>query len=153
MTIIEDTRNQKGKHKKKHEWFQENGIEVYRSKLEVGDYSLPNDRSVCIDTKKDLQELCGNVGRQHERFREELERAEKFGIKLIILCEHGNGIKKLTDVKNWKNPRTTYSSEAMTGEKLYQILCTMEQKYNCRFEFCSKEETAKRIIKLLMSQG
>lgn len=32
----------------------------------------------------------------------------------------------------------------MTGDVLYKILCTQEQKYGCRFLFCDKDETGKR---------
>ena len=61
MIILEDTRNQVGKHDKKNEYFRQNGIEIRRTKLYCGDYTLPTDQSVCIDTKKDIQELIGNM--------------------------------------------------------------------------------------------
>ena len=49
----------------------------------VGDYqSLDNPRLV-IDRKKDLQELCGNVCQQHERFKAELVRAIQQDIKIV----------------------------------------------------------------------
>ena len=55
MILLEDTRNQIDKHGKKHAWFEKNGIEIQRTKLVVGDYTLPTNQSICIDTKKDLQ--------------------------------------------------------------------------------------------------
>lgn len=39
MIIVEDTRNQTGKHKAKSEYFAKQGIQVVRSKLYVGDYT------------------------------------------------------------------------------------------------------------------
>ena len=51
MIILEDTRQQIRKHKLKHEYFEKHGIVVKRTKLWVGDYTLPTDQSICIDTK------------------------------------------------------------------------------------------------------
>ena len=149
ITIIEDTRNQIGKHNKKNLWFAANGIKVLRSKLPVGDYALMTNLSVCIDTKKNLQEICGNVTHQHKRFVEELTKAHENGIKLYILCEHGSGINCLEDVKNWANPRIKQSPKATTGETLFKILHSMETRHGCEFVFCSKAETGRRIMELL----
>ena len=110
--------------------------------------SFDNPRLV-IDRKQNLSELCGNVCQQHKRFRAELERANEYGIKLIILCEHGKSITCLSDVMQWVNPRLKESPLAVSGERLYKILSAMSQKYNVDFLFCTKAETGKRIIELL----
>lgn len=125
------------------------GCKTIVSKLYVGDYqSLDNPRLV-IDRKKDLQELCGNVCQQHERFQKELRRAIDAEIQIIILCEHGEEIKCLEDVYFWDNPRIKESPKAVTGESLYKSLLTIKDRYNVRFEFCSKKETGIRIMELL----
>lgn len=108
-----------------------------------------NDQSVCIDLKRNLAELCGNVCQQHKRFRAELERANEYGIKLVVLCEHGKNITCLSDVMQWVNPRLKKSPMAVSGERLYKILSTMSQKYSVDFLFCTKAETGQRIIELL----
>ncbi len=117
MIILEDSRQQELKHETKHEWFAENGIEIRRSKLYVGDYTLPTNQSICIDTKASIEELVSNIcGQQHERFRGECKRASEAGIKLIILVENDREkisgtdiynplITKLDDLHKWKNPR------------------------------------------------
>lgn len=148
MVILEDTRQQSKKHLAKHKWFEENGIEVVRTKLAVGDYTLPTDQSICIDTKHSLLEVCGNVTQQHRRFVEELDLAKKLGIQLFILCEEKN-VHTLEDVKQWKNPRLRKSPKALTGETLYKILKTIEERHGCRFLFCMKEDAGRRIIELL----
>lgn len=61
MIIIEDTRQQAGKHTYKHEYWTASGIPVRRQTLSVGDYQAAGDGSVAIDTKKDILELVGNV--------------------------------------------------------------------------------------------
>lgn len=125
------------------------GCKTIVSKLYVGDYqSLDNPRLV-IDRKKDLLELCGNVCQQHERFQKELVRAMDAGIQIIILCEHGEEIKCLEDVYFWDNPRLKESPKATTGESLYKSLMTIKNRYNVRFEFCTKKETGSKIIELL----
>ena len=64
------------------------GHQVIRSKLFVGDYAKLKDQSICIDTKKDILEVAGNIcGKQHDRFRAECVRAMCSEIKLIILIE------------------------------------------------------------------
>lgn len=148
MIILCDTRQKKGKHQEKEKWFAEHGIAVVRSKLVVGDYTLPTDQSVCIDTKAGLLEVCGNVTQQHRRFVEELELAKQLGIQLIILVEE-NGIRTLEDVNRWSNPRLRFSPKATTGETLYKILSAMEQRHGCQFLFCRKEEAGAKIVKIL----
>lgn len=169
MIILEDTRNQVGKHDLKAEYFEKNGIEIRRTKLYVGDYTLPTNQSICIDTKKDIQELIGDIcGKQHERFRAELLRAQESGIKLIILVEDDGGycdykktiynkpVTCLDDLFHWKNPRLfiwrngkqLYPS-ATKGAVLAKACITMRDKYGVDFQFCRKVDAGKRIIELL----
>lgn len=141
-------------------YFDRNGIQHFSSKLYVGDYMNLDNPRLIIDRKQNLTELCGNVCQQHERFRNEIQRASESGIQLIILCEHGRGICSLEDVIFWENPRRhmrvdtpagwqTVETNAMRGETLYKILNTMSRKYGIRFEFCDKQNTGKRIVELL----
>jgi len=129
--------------------FDKRGVKWFVSKLPVGDYMSFDNPRLIIDRKQNLSELCGNVCQQHKRFRAELERANEYGIKLIILCEHSKQIKCLQDVINWQNPRLKQSPLAVSGERLYKILSSMSVKYNVDFLFCTKAETGKRIIELL----
>ena len=61
MIILEDTRQQAGKHDLKHKWFAEHGIFVNRCTLVCGDYQIPGDGSVAVDSKKDIAELIGDI--------------------------------------------------------------------------------------------
>lgn len=72
MDIQIDTREKQRAIRKIIKTFDENGVKHFSSKLLVGDYmSLDNPRLI-IDRKQNLQELCGNVCQQHERFKKEL---------------------------------------------------------------------------------
>ena len=119
------------------------------SKLPVGDYMSLDNAKLVIDRKQNLQELCGNVIQQRSRFVAELERAKRFGIKLIFLCEHGDGIKTMSDVMRWENPRLKESPLAVSGERLFKILTALSVKYDVDFLFCEKRDTGKRIIEIL----
>lgn len=59
--MIEDTRQQRLKHNLKRDYFRSKGIVVRKETLDCGDYTLVNDRSIVVDTKKDIQELIGDI--------------------------------------------------------------------------------------------
>lgn len=164
MQIICDTREKKPELARIERQFNQLGVQSFRSKLYVGDYQSLDDARLVIDRKKDLQELCGNVAQQHERFRAELMRAKEAGIHIVILCEHGDDIKSLEDVYFWINPRTiptewviqdghpvkvAKSPNGVTGPQLYKCLTTIRDRYDVEFVFCSKDETGARIVQIL----
>ena len=152
MIIQIDTREKPRAIQKILKDFQANGVKFYSSKLYVGDYMNPKKPDVVVDRKQNISEICGNVGstsREHERFRDEIIRANDIGVKVIVLIEHGHGYKTLEDIKFWDNPRLKESPKATDGEKLYKILRTMCDKYNMDVTFCEKNETGKRIRELL----
>lgn len=70
--ILEDTRSRK-KHEAKHEYFRKVGVHWNRTALYCGDYTLPADQSVCVDTKKDIQELIGDI-QVHKMSKRKLKR-------------------------------------------------------------------------------
>ena len=190
MIVIEDKGQQTNKHELKHIYFESHGIYWERYPLPCGDYFLCTNEvmdviarkqkrgmepkkmdflgtySICVDTKKDLQEIIGNVcGRQHERFRDECILAKNNDIRLIILIENEDGIKSIEDLQTWDNPRlhmqkwiTTPSGErkralkyptATKGASLAKAMRTMQKKYGVEFLFCRPEESGKQIIDLL----
>lgn len=149
MTIQIDSREHQKERERIETQFDALGVKHFSSKLYIADYmNLDNPRHV-VDRKKNLQELCGNVCQQHERFRNELVRAQEAGIHVTILCEHGGNIKTLEDVFFWDNPRLKTSPKALTGERLYRILWTISKKYDVDFQFCDKRSTGKRIVEIL----
>lgn len=168
MDIQIDSREKARAIRKIIKTFDEQGIKHFSSKLLVGDYmSLDNPRLI-IDRKQNLQELCGNVCQQHERFKRELLKAMDAGIQLVILVEHGADIKSLEDVYFWKNPRKhevrwrivngkrekyVVSAKAVDGNQLYKSLCTIRDRYHVRFEFCEKKDTGVRIAEILSEEN
>ncbi len=169
MLILEDSRQQERKHEIKHSYFRSAGVHWNRTALYCGDYTLPTNQSVCIDTKKDIQELIGDIcGKSHERFRNELIRAQESNIKLIILTEddgcycdrkktiYNKPVTCINDLFGWKNPRLFIWQggkqkypNATKGATLAKALLTMQEKYDCQFLFVKKENSGAKIVELL----
>lgn len=141
MILIEDKAQQEGKHNMKNAYWKNNEIEVRRLPLPVGDYIIVNDKvqdvlerkskrgievkkmdflgtyDVCVDTKKDIEELLSDIiGKQHARFRDECIFAQNNNIELYILVEnagceiyntgiYNKTITSLEELHCWKNPR------------------------------------------------
>ena len=169
MILLSDTRQQIGKHGAKEKYFLERGVEIKRTKLYVGDYTLPVNQSVCVDTKKDIQELIGDIcTKSHDRFKNECIRAQESGIKLIILIENTDGVKSIDDVFRWQNPRmhrynkiaymhnlgkwlnvSLPKAKPTSGETLAKAMLTMQLKYGVKFLFCRPDEAGEKILELL----
>lgn len=151
MVIIEDTRQQSGKHDIKHNWFVTHDISLVRSKLPFGDYApVPK---ISIDTKRDMDEIAGNIcGKEHKRFINECKAARDAGCKLIILVENDLGISDISQVHTWENPRSVYSDGCIQGPRLQKAMETIQERYGVTFMFCSPEESAQRITELLNEQ-
>jgi len=105
MILISDKAQQAGKHTEKEQYWKSIGIEVMNYPLPCGDYIVANDKvldvisrkekrgipvkkmdflgtfNVTVDTKKDIQELVGDIcGKQHARFRDECILAQNNGM-------------------------------------------------------------------------
>ena len=115
MDIIVDTREKARAIKQIMAEFQKQGIRTISSKLWVGDYARIDNQMVVVDRKQNLLELASNIC--EDRFHREIHRAHEHNVKIVFLCEHGNGIKDLIDVLFWENPR-----KAETGKRIIEIL-------------------------------
>jgi ribosome-associated protein len=147
MVIIEDTRQQKGKHELKHSCFEQMGVRLIRNMLPFGDYMVVP--GISVDTKADIAEIASNIGSDHKRFKNECIAARDAGCQLIVLVENTDGIRCIEDVREWVNPEIIYRPRAITGERLSKAMRTMSERYGVRFEFCHPDEAAEKIIELL----
>lgn len=150
MYLIEDSRQQKGKHEQKHKDFADMGINLLVSTLPFGDYAYPP--KVSVDTKRNMEEIAQNIGgaaSEHQRFKNECIKARECGSQLIILVENTNGITCIDEVHTWINPELIYRPKAITGTRLEKAMKTMSERYGVRFEFCTPEQSAQRIMELL----
>ena len=147
-TIVEDSRQQAGKHNIKHDWFSCHDVELVRCKLPFGDYApVP---PISIDTKKDMEEIAGNIcGAEHKRFINECKAAKAAGCQLIILVENENGIDDISQVHSWVNPRVIYNPNCVQGSRLQKAMETISDRYGVKFMFCTPHESAHKIMEIL----
>lgn len=147
MKLIEDTRQQVGKHENKREYFSEHGHEVFRSKLAFGDYSLTP--TAAVDTKQDIQEIasnmCGSM-KERSRFREECKLARDAGSKLIILIED-NTYSSIDDL--YETTIRLRSGWTIKGDQLANAMIVMHERYGVDFMFCDPADSGRIIIELL----
>ena len=149
MVILEDTRQQAAKHEIKHSFFASEGITIVRTKLPFGDYALWGGK-VAVDTKANVEEIAANIGgTAHNRFREECKLAQLCGGQLVILVENRNGFTCIDDMVYWVNPNYRKTERSIDGQRLAKAMHTMSDRYGVRFEFCTPEESGRRIIQLL----
>ena len=166
--IVEDSRQQDGKHGHIGKWMEAHGVEFMprASALPFGDY-MRDGSNVSVDTKKDVQEVAGNVGKDHARFIRECERARVAGYRLVILVEEHPEYNDRTNLYGWRSKvclmcRKCNPSKAtrcmrsgkprpkpMSGQTLAKIIQKIETEYDVRFEFCNRRDTARRICELL----
>lgn len=164
MILIEDTRNQAGKHKNIEAYCQRNGIEIVRRCLPVGDYVLSEDgvnpiTDISVDTKQDLLEISKNImSSDHRRLRAECQRAKDLGVQLVFLVEEVPtfGRVDLWEVPRWKSSNRFHRyGDPMTlvdPRTLRKAMITMVQKYGVRFEFCTRRQSPSRLIKILKGE-
>ena len=157
-TIIEDTRQQRGKHANKAAYFEQVGETVVRCALPVGDYQRP--AKVAVDTKKDIVELAMDLKKDHARFARECERAQAIGTQLVILVENTDGVRSLDDLRRWIEPAESYARRnrggkavRYTGASLAKACETMHARHGVMFGFCSPGESGRRIIEILDRLG
>ena len=145
--IIEDSRQRKGKHEEKRQYFLDQGHIVVRQQMKWGDYGLYP--SVVVDTKQNIieiaQNLCGSVS-ERNRFTKEMKTAQENGITIVFLIEDKR-FKSQGDLYDVK--MKLHSGKVVRGEQLATAMSICEARYGCRFEFCSPEEAGYRIIEIL----
>lgn len=150
MWILEDTRQQKGKHNQKHQWWKANNINLKRSKLLLGDYCLPP--AVVVDTKASLMEitqnLCGSR-KEKQRFTAECKLAQEIGCKLVFLIETGQ-IKELDDLFERTIPLK--SGQIIPGMQVARAMSVMSERYGVEFRFCVGSKAAE-VVKDILQEG
>lgn len=152
IVLYEDTRNQKDKHKNIHAYCQQMGVEIIRQALNVGDYQIAGKGDISVDTKMGIPEIASNCFQEHERFRDECERALRCGIQLVVLIEE---VPPDGDVSKWTSPldrlgRPKYRFDPVT---LSKVMATMTERYNVQFCFCDGRSTGKVLLEILKGEN
>lgn len=136
-------------------FFDSIGLVHETSKLFIGDYQDFNRPQIIVDRKQNIAELAKNCTADHERFRRELERAQKANTTLVVLVEQNRykdgdrwiHCENVEDLMLWESPHTT-----IRGEKVYRVLRSWMAKYPLRVEFCDKRNTGRRIYEIIYEE-
>lgn len=155
--ILTDTRQQKETHILKV--FDKQKVLHIRTGLPSADYMAVRyneekgyylDYSVLIDTKKDLEEIAGNLcnSQNHERIKREIERARELGCCDFYFLIGDNKIKSVEDIQNWTSKHTR-----VKGSTLLKIMNTMQERYGVKFIVCEKKKMGEIIVKIFSSKG
>lgn len=157
-----DTRQKQGKHKNVDEWFDRHGVAYEYRKLDFGDY-MTEGSNISIDTKQNMDELAGNLGKDHARFSRECERARDAGYRLVILVERKPALNDRLALAAWRpvachmcgacDPSVSkcikHKVKPLQGATAAKIMDTLSRKYGVRFEFCTRNDSARRICEIL----
>lgn len=121
----------------------------------MGDYTLPTDQRVCIDTKQGCEELYQDLVSDTERFRREYHLAERLDIQLVILVED-LFVRSLDDFENnWTNPllkrykNGRIKKPPRPNAVVRKQIETIQRVHGTRFLFCHPSDTGEMIVKLL----
>ena len=149
--IYEDTRQQKGKHKNIEAYCRQNGIRIIRQALNVGDYQIAGKGDVSVDTKMGIAEIANCCFQSHERFRDECQRAQDCGIRLIILIEE---MPPGGDLDKWVSPLDRYGEPRYLFDHstLKKVMQTMTERYGVQFRYCDGRSTGKLLIEYLKGE-
>ena len=147
MIIVDSREKPKAtRHILKH--FDDNNIEYDISKLYVGDYQRYDQPHIIIDRKQNLNEVAVNCGKDHDRFKRELERLDAIKAKMyLLICQEkidGNPIESIEDIILWRN----YYGE-LQGERIYRILNSWLNKHDIEYVFCKPSDAGAEIVRLL----
>ena len=132
--------------------FDKEGIQYESTKLLFGDYMDYNRPQIVVDRKQNIAELAKNCTVEHERFKRELERAQRANSRLVVLVEQNRyksgdtyvNVESIEGLMLWSSPHTK-----IRGEKIYRVLASWCAKYPLTVEFCDKRSTGKRILEII----
>lgn len=141
--IYVDTREKKNAHILAY--FNRNGIEYEKKKLNVCDYSSDKN-AVLIERKQNLQELAGNIMKENgRRIKAEFERVPHECKVYVLIEEKANG---LNDVSNWSSKHCN-----LCGATLHKYMVSYQKRHNLEYIFCHKNSSGRIIAELLGVRG
>ena len=116
-------------------------IETVTRKLDVGDYSIDGYENKIAIERKSPSDLFGSLGKGHQRFKREIQRAEDYDY-FGILVE-----APFKAIYNKEFVGSEYSK--MKGDVIVQICYTLKFKYGVDIIFCNGRKEAKSLIRQL----
>ena len=142
LKIIADSREQVNNHIT--EYWDRKKVPYFTRKLNVGDYSAQLgdytlEHDIAVERKHNLDEICGNLSQDRDRFEREFLRAKANGTKVFLLIEDAG----------WQDIYLHNYRSRLSPKSLMASLMSWQVRFNITVWFCEKENTARLIHQIL----
>ena len=142
LKIIADSREQVNQHLTAY-WDKKN-VPYFTRKLDVGDYSaqigdLTLERDIAVERKRNIDEICGNLSQDRDRFEREFLRAKAKGTKVFLIIENST----------WSDIYLHNYRSQLSPKSLMASLMSWQIRFNITVIFCEPENTPRLIHQIL----
>jgi len=142
LVIVCDSREQVNDHVTGY--FDKCKVAHTARKLDTGDYSAMLDdmtleHDVVVERKASIDELCGNMTADRDRFEREFLRAKADKIKVFLLIENCS----------WSQIFLHDYRSKLSPKSLIATLLSWQVRFNITIIFCKPEETGQIIYGIL----
>ena len=142
LKIIADSREQVNNHLTGY-WDRKQ-VPYFTRKLDVGDYSCQIDdmtfeKDFAIERKRNIDEICGNLAGDRDRFEREFLRAKANGTKVFLIIEDAT----------WSDIYLHNYRSKLPPKSLMASLMSWQVRFNITVIFCESENTPRLIHQIL----
>ena len=142
LQIIADSREQVNNHLT--DYWDKKKVPYFTRKLDIGDYSaqlgeMTLEKDVVIERKRNLDEICGNLTADRDRFEREFLRAKALGTKVFLIIENAS----------WTDIYLQNYRSQLTPKSLMASLMSWQVRFNITVIFCEPENTPRLIHQIL----
>ena len=138
LTILIDKREQVNHHLT--EYFDKKKIPYIERSMSVGDYSamlgnMTLEQDVVVERKANIDEVCGNMTADRDRFEREFQRAKCDGTKVFLIIENCT----------WSDIFLHNYRSKLKPQSLIATLLAWQVRFNITIVFCKPSETGQII--------
>jgi ERCC4-type nuclease len=142
LKIIADSREQVNNHIT--EYWDRKKVPYFTRKLDVGDYSAQLgdytlEHDIAVERKHNIDEICGNLTQDRDRFEREFLRAKAIGCKVFLIIENAS----------WNDVLCHNYSSLMDSKSLFASLCAWQARFNVTIVFADKANMASILYGIL----
>ena len=142
LQIIADSREQVNNHLT--DYWDKKKVPYFTRKLDIGDYSaqlgdMTLEKDIVIERKRNLDEICGNLSSDRDRFEREFLRAKAVGTKVFLIIEHAT----------WTDIYLQNYRSQLSPKSLMASLMSWQVRFNITIIFCEPENTPRLIHQIL----
>lgn len=134
MTVIIDTREQVNEHIT--DFLDKHKVSYISRKMDIGDYSAQLsdytlEKDFVVERKANIDELCGNLTADRDRFEREFLRAKAHGTKVFLVVENAS----------WNDILLHNYRSKLTPKSLMASLLSWQTRFNITIIFADKKNS------------